>query len=65
MNKQDRKNLFKIDELKVAVMGLASITFLEGFAIFKGIDSIMFASAMGGLGVVVGWVFKSHTHKKK
>ena len=50
-------------ELKVAIFGIVAILFLEGFALYQGLNGVMFGSAMVGVGGVIGWVFKSYRHK--
>ena len=45
-------------ELSIAAMGIICIFFLAGYALFKGIDGVMFSGAMAGIGGIIGWVFK-------
>jgi len=53
------------DELKIAIIGLLAIFFLEGYALYKGVDGTMFGTAMAGLGGIVGYVIKSHIGFRK
>jgi hypothetical protein len=46
------------DELIVAIIGIITIFILEGIALIKGIDGTMFGLAVGGIGGIIGWVFK-------
>ena len=52
-------------ELEVAALGIFAIIVLETIALLKGLDGTMFATAMTGVGVIVGWVFKGYSTKKK
>ena len=45
-------------ELYVAVLGIVCIFFLSGYALYKGVDGVIFGGAMAGIGGIVGWVFK-------
>lgn len=45
-------------ELQVATFGVASVVFLEAYALYQGVDGVMFGAAMAGLGAIIGWVFK-------
>ena len=48
------------NELIVSVMGIGCIFFLELFALYKGINGIMFGAAMSGIGGIAGYMIKSH-----
>jgi len=52
-------------ELEVATLGILSIAGLEGIALIKGVDGVMFGSAMAGIGTIVGWIFKGYASGKK
>lgn len=58
-----KKDTFEPSELWVAVLGILSILFLEILALLKGVDGVMFGAAMTGIGVIIGWVFKSYHSK--
>ena len=64
MSKKIIKNLIDTD-LEIAALGILSILFLEGLALFKGVDGTMFGASMVGIGGIVGWVFKGITKKIK
>ena len=51
-------------ELQIAFTGILAISILETIAISKGINGVMFGSAMAGIGGIVGWVFKGY-HKNR
>ena len=52
-------------ELEVAALGIIGIISLEILALIKGVDGIMFGSAMAAVGTIIGWVFKGYSTKKK
>jgi len=52
-------------ELEIAFLGIIGIIGLEVIALLKGVDGIMFGSAVGGVGAIIGWVFKGYSLKKK
>ena len=54
----------KLNELHIAVIALGAIFGLSALALFKGLDGVMFGSAIAGFGAVVGWVFKHYSRKK-
>ena len=56
---QKIKKPFIADELLVASFGIFVILLLEAFAIYKGIDGTMFGASMAGIGVIIGWIFKT------
>ena len=45
-------------ELHVAPLGIACIFFLAAYALYQGVDGVIFGAAMAGIGGIVGWVFK-------
>lgn len=45
-------------ELHVAAIGIVAIAGLTAYALFRGVDGVMFGTAMAGIGGIVGWVFK-------
>ncbi len=51
-------------ELHVAVLGILCITFLMTYALYRGVDGVMFGGAMAGIGGIVGWVFKGYYTRK-
>lgn len=63
-----RKNRYKLtsgmNELTVAMFGIASIVILETIALLKGINGTMFGSAMAGIGGIAGYLIKSHIKEK-
>lgn len=52
-------------ELFVAMLGVIFISCLAGYALYRGVDGVMFGSAMAGIGGIIGWIFKGVTSKKK
>ena len=50
---------------EIAALGIITILFLEGLALLKGMDGIMFGASMSAVGVIMGWVFKGYYSKKK
>ena len=50
-------------ELHVAVIGILAILVLTGFALYKGVDGVMFGAGMLAIGTIVGWVFKGFTRE--
>ena len=48
----------ELNELEIAVIGIGAIFFLEVIALLKEIDGQLFGLAIGGIGVIIGWVFK-------
>lgn len=62
--KKKKINLSLIDtELEVASLGIIGIIGLETIALLKGVDGTMFASAMAGVGAIIGWTFKGYRNK--
>ena len=51
-------------ELEIAALGISAVVVLEAIALFKGINGIMFGSAMTCIGVIIGWVFKTFKVEK-
>jgi hypothetical protein len=47
--------------LVLGIIGVILIAFLETLAMMKGIDGSMFGFAIGGIGGVIGWFFKTLT----
>ena len=52
-------------ELEIAAFGIATVLILETIALIKGVDGVMFGSAMTAVGVIMGWVFKGFSTRKK
>lgn len=52
-------------EYEIAGFAILAILILEAIALFKGVDGIMFGSAMTALGVIVGWICKGIHGKSK
>ena len=48
----------ELNELEIAVIGIGAILVLEVIALLKEIDGQLFGLAIGGIGVIIGWVFK-------
>jgi len=47
-------------ELAIAFLGIVCIFFLTAFALYRGVNGVMFGSGMAGIGSIVGWVFKGY-----
>ena len=52
-------------ELYIAGLGIVCAFFLTGFALYHGVNGVMFGSGMTSIGVIVGWVFKGHIIKAR
>ena len=57
------KNKYFDTELEIAALGVFAVIILESIALYKGINGIMFGSAMTCIGVIMGWVFKTYRVK--
>ena len=51
-------------ELEIAALGVFAVIILESIALWKGINGVMFGSAMTCIGVIIGYVFKTFRIKK-
>lgn len=45
-------------KLQLSVIAIICITVLEVVALYRGIDGVIFATAMAGIGAVVGYSIK-------
>ena len=41
----------------IAIVGIAGIIFLEGFALHQGINGVALAAAVGGVSAIAGYGF--------
>ena len=51
-------------ELTIAGLGVLCIFLLSGYALYRGVDGVMFSAAMSSIGAIIGFIFKSHFVKK-
>ena len=58
MNDQKKFNKESGEFKTIALFGLGGIVFLEGVALWKGVDGAMFGAAMAAIGGLMGWVVK-------
>lgn len=47
----------------IIVFSLGIIGWLETLALIKGVNGIIFASSMGGIGTILGWAVKAKIFK--
>lgn len=57
------EKIFEREELGVATIGILAIVVLEIVALMKGVNGMMFGTAMAGIGGIVGWIFKGYQAK--
>lgn len=54
-----------LTEIKVIVLGITGIIFLELFALYQGVDGQMFSVATMAVGGIVGYMVKEYHHRHK
>ena len=42
----------------MAAIGIVAVLALSGYALYRGVDGVMFGGAMAAIGAIIGWVFK-------
>ena len=42
---------------KVAILAILVIGALEAFALYQGVDGVLFSAAVGSIGAIVGYAF--------
>lgn len=65
LNHIKNKTMNLTEEMAIILIGLVAIFILEFIALMKGIDGSMFASAIAGIGALIGWAAKIVHYRMK